>query len=143
MREILFKAKRIDNGEWVEGNHVYLENAHYIVPLHIEWNEVEQRECPLFIRIDRKTLCQYTEFVDENGKRIWENDIVSFVDFTSTEIGYCERGCVGRVAWDRECACFRVSGTLSAEPYEVLQDCVVIGNMFDNPELLEQDGENH
>ncbi len=54
MREILFKAKRIDNGEWIEGNHVYLENAHYIVPLYIEWNETEQRESPMFIRVDRK-----------------------------------------------------------------------------------------
>ena len=139
MREILFKAKRIDNGEWVEGNHVYLENAHYIVPLHIEWNEDEQREYPLFIRIDRKTLCQYTEFEDEDEKQIWENDIVSFIDFSSTESGFVEHNCVGRVAWDRECACFRVSGTLSAEPWEVLQGCNVIGNIFDNPELLGQD----
>ena len=140
MREILFKAKRTDNGEWIEGNHVYLENAHYIVPLHIEWDEAEQRECPHFIRIDRKTLSQYTEFEDENKKRIWENDIVSFIDCSSTESGYVEHNCVGRVAWDCECACFRVSGTLSAESWEVLQDCVVIGNMFDNPELLGQDG---
>ena len=140
MREILFKAKRIDNGEWIEGNHVYLENAHYIVPLHIEWNETEQRESPMFIRVDRKTLCQYTEFEDENKNRIWENDIVSFIDCSSTESGYVEHNCVGRIAWDCECACFRVSGTLSAESWEVLQDCVIIGNVFDNPELLRQDG---
>lgn len=140
MREILFKAKRIDNGEWIEGNHVYLENAHYIVPLYIEWNETEQRESPMFIRVDRKTLCQYTEFEDENKNRIWENDIVSFIDCSSTESGYVEHNCVGRIAWDCECACFRVSGTLSAESWEVLQDCVIIGNVFDNPELLRQDG---
>lgn len=140
MREILFKAKRIDNGEWIEGNHVYLENAHYIVPLYIEWNETEQRESPMFIRVDRKTLCQYTEFEDENKNRIWENDIVSFIDYSSTESGYVEHNCVGRIAWDCECACFRVSGTLSAESWEVLQDCVIIGNVFDNPELLRQDG---
>ena len=115
MREILFKAKRIDNGEWIEGNHVYLENAHYIVPLYIEWNETEQRESPMFIRVDRKTLCQYTEFEDENKNRIWENDIVSFIDCSSTESGYVEHNCVGRIAWDCECACFRVSVTLSAE----------------------------
>ena len=140
MREILFKAKRIDNGEWIEGNHVYLENAHYIVPLYIEWNETEQRESPMFIRVDRKTLCQYTEFEDENKNRIWENDIVSFIDCSSTESGYVEHNCVGGIAWDCECACFRVSGTLSAESWEVLQDCVIIGNVFDNPELLRQDG---
>lgn len=91
--------------------------------------------------IEPETIFQYIGTNDKNGNRIWENDIVSFVDVTSTESGYCERDCVGRVAWDRECACFRVSGTLSAESWEVLQDCVVIGNIFDNPELLRQDGE--
>ena len=135
MREILFKAKRIDNGDWVQGYYMPRPNSpgrqrYYIVLVgEARWYE-----------IDLKTICQYTGLKDENGKRIWENDIVSFVDFTSTESGYCERNCIGRVAWDCECACFRVSGTLSAESYEVLQDCVIIGNVFDNPELLGQDG---
>lgn len=91
--------------------------------------------------IDPETLCQYTGLTDKNGERIWENDIVSFIDVTSTENGYWERDCVGRVAWDFECVCFRASGTLSAESWEVLQDCIVQGNIFDNPELLQEMGE--
>ena len=135
MREILFKAKRIDNGDWVQGYYMPRPNSpgkprYYIVLVgEAKWYE-----------IDLKTLCQYTGLKDKNGKRIWENDIVSFIDCSSTESGYVEHNCVGRVAWDCEYACFRVSGTLSAESWEVLQDCVVIGNMFDNPELLGQDG---
>lgn len=66
--------------------------------------------------------------------------MIFLLDCSSTESGYVEHNCVGRVAWDCECACFRVSGTLSAESFEVLQDCIVIGNIFDNPELLGQDG---
>ena len=134
MREILFKAKRIDNGEWIEGNHVYLENAHYIVPLYIEWNETEQRESPMFIRVDRKTLCQYTGFEDENKKRIWENDIVKHEQSET----------IGTVKWYQEdYAGWCVDDVVIDEQQftdEMWSECEVIGNCFDNPELLGQDG---
>ena len=134
MREILFKAKRIDNGEWIEGNHVYLENAHYIVPLYIEWNETEQRESPMFIRVDRKTLCQYTELEDENKNRIWENDIVKH-ETSDT---------VGTVKWYQEdYVGWCVDDVVIDEQQftdEMWNECEVIGNIFDNPELLRQDG---
>ena len=55
----------------------------------------------------------------------------------STENGYSERGCVGKVVWDDETISFQVTNRLSAESYEVLDECLVIGNIFDNPELLE------
>ena len=134
MREILFKAKRIDNGEWIEGNHVYLENAHYIVPLYIEWNETEQRESPMFIRVDRKSLCQYTELEDENKNRIWENDIVKH-ETSDT---------VGTVKWYQEdYVGWCVDDVVIDEQQftdEMWNECEVIGNIFDNPELLRQDG---
>ena len=135
MREILFKAKRIDNGEWIEGNHVYLENAHYIVPLYIEWNETEQRESPMFIRVDRKTLCQYTELEDENKNRIWENDIVKH-ETSDT---------VGTVKWYQEdYVGWCVDDIVIDEQQftdEMWNECEVIGNIFDNPELLKGDAE--
>lgn len=58
---------------------------------------------------------------------------------TSTENGYSERYQTGEVLWDDETLSFQVTNRLSAESYEVLQgsDCKVIGNIFDNPELLE------
>lgn len=64
-------------------------------------------------------------------------DIVAYIDTYSTENGYAESDCVGEVVWDDEECCFHVTGRLSAESWEILQECDVIGNIFDNPELLE------
>lgn len=86
---------------------------------------------------DRFILMQYTGRKDINDKEIFEGDIVSFDDCTSTESGYCERGCIGVVEWCNETVSFEVSNRLSAESYEVLDECVVIGNIYENPELME------
>lgn len=141
MREILFRAKRIDNGEWVEGYYGIKAKEtdmekHYIM---VSTYDANLSSYPFYftdIQIDPETLCQYTGLKDKNGNRIWENDIVSFIDMTSTESGYCERNCIGRVAWDIEEVCFYVTDRLSSESWEVLQDCYAVGNIFDNPELL-------
>jgi len=86
---------------------------------------------------DKFILMQYTGRKDINDKEIFEGDIVSFDDCTSTESGYCERGCIGVVEWCNETVSFEVSNRLSAESYEVLDECVVIGNIYENPELME------
>ena len=136
MREILFKAKRVDNGEWVVGQYVNTcypgndkETGHFIVVYPNEYHEIYT-----------STVCQCTGFFDEDGKEIFEGDIVGFIDCTSTENGYSERYCIGRVLWDEETGSFQVTERLSAESYEVLdRGCKVIGNILDNQELLEQE----
>lgn len=127
-REILFKAKRKDNGEWVEGQYVYITN-----PLTEDGRPIKHLICNgtnIFDDlIDPVTLCQYTGLTDKNGKKIWENDIV-----------HC--GTKLRVSWHH----FKASWVLSKKGWlynhffgEAVEpeDVEVVGNVFDNPELLE------
>lgn len=127
-REILFKAKRIDNGEWVEGQYVYITN-----PLTEDGEPIKHLICNgtnIFNDlIDPVTLCQYTGLTDKNDKKIWENDIVELPDGE----GYftCE--------WEEGTARFVMNGdglTVDFDNYWSYQT-EVAGNIFDNPELLE------
>ena len=127
----LYRAKRADNGEWAEGYLYGIWERRYIL-----WGMTN--DVPDMIEIDPSTICQCTGKHDiPENKMIYEHDFVSFLDTYSTENGYAERYCVGEVLWDDEELCFYVTNRLSAESYEVLDDCKVIGNRFDNPELLE------
>lgn len=129
MREILFKAKRIDNGEWVEGYYMFYDNDHIIITIN--------EKGLLYERVRPDTICQYTGLKDKKRKRIWENDIIGFLDVSQYDNGYSEHYCVGQVLWDEETLSFEVTERISCESYEALDgDCEVIGNIFDNPELL-------
>lgn len=128
----LFKAKRVDNGEWVQGYLYGIWEKIYIL-----WGMTN--DIPNMIEVDPPTICQCTGMKDKNGNLIWENDIVAYWDTYSTENGQAEADCDGQVVWDDETFSFQVTGRLSAESYEVLDDCCVIGNIFDNPDLLEME----
>ena len=133
----LFRAKRLDNGQWVQGficKKKYKSNKFYISCFH-DKDDNEQ-----FFAIDPDTICQCTGLKDKNGNLIWENDVVGFWDTYSTENGQAEMDCIGKVVWDDETISFQVTNRLSAESYEVIDECSVIGNIFDNPELLESEG---
>ena len=132
MREILFKAKRADNGEWVTG--YYIKS---IVECSV-FGYIRESIFGTDIKIMLNTLCQYTCLSDKNGNLIWENDIVGFWDTYSTENGHAEMDCIGKVVWDDETISFQVTNRLSAESYEVLDECSVIGNIFENPELMNE-----
>ena len=141
----LFKAKRLDNGEWEIGNlitNVFFrlgQSIPYILcPDKAEYDCFEDfTEGNGIFEVRPDTICQCTGLKDKNGKLMWENDVVAYWDTYSTESGYAEADCIGKVVWDDETISFQVTNRLSAESYEVLDECSVIGNIFDNPELLE------
>ena len=127
MREILFKAKRVDNGEWVEGAY-YKQTEWYGVPCEYHYiitskDELEDNMM-IYHEILPETLCEYTGLTDKNGKRIWENDIVKApiyhdigcYPYTETKIVKVQIPNIYRMSIDG--------------------DFEVIGNSIDNPELL-------
>ena len=128
----LFRGKRKDNGEWIFGNLIQTDDGVYIIQNYVPLHLIKNCE------VDQSTVCQCTGLNDENGRLIFENDIVAYWDTYSAESGLTEADCIGKVVWDDVTIPFQVTNRLSAESYEVLGDeCSVIGNVFDNPELLE------
>lgn len=117
MREILFKAKRIDNGEWVEGLLTVMWGQYHI----INPND-ENTAYP----IDSETVCQYTGLKDKRGNKIWENDVIR------------DSVIFGAVEWESEWAKFILNDVLDGiQNYEEwFSETEVVGNKFDNPELL-------
>lgn len=143
-REILFKAKRTDNGEWVEGNLITNEkneNQKYIGYIFDERNEVIEDFD--IVEVVPDTLCQYTGLTDKNGKKIWENDIVLLRE----EIQDYEWKAVvkfgnpnGKYNWGWQLVpigeCDMNKDILLWIDMEIA-NCEVIGNIFDNEDLLE------
>ena len=149
MREILFRGKRRDNGEWIEGFYHYtnyinpttrevIETAHYILPIG----------CQDAYRVIPETVGQYTGLTDKNGKKIFEDDILnnewcfacgnSVVKFgtykTLDMAGKYQQGHLG----------FHLEHTHEADKRYMRMDLMffankgeIVGNIHDNPEFLE------
>ena len=132
MREILFKAKRKDNGKWVEGYYRRIPCMgmleHYIMPRNPK-NRMEQ------YAIDPDTICQYTGLTDKNGRKIWENDIVQAWSEGSNAIGKVIRRVDGLYIMY---PAYQKKEFWGLYPNKNGKTTVeVIGNIFDNAGLLE------
>lgn len=148
MREILFKGKRKDNGEWVEGDLLHNDNTNYpmtlIGSLILSRNKYTDEICIDgygLIEVDPETVCQYTGLKDMNGKKIFEGDIIK-IKFRDGRVGSLEKEYNYVVRYDGLQASFEFEGhdELLGCPCLVQQNqhtFEVIGTIFDNPELLE------
>lgn len=131
----LYRAKRIDNEEWVEGYLVYDGcDGLYRIVIDVDYSTGTYIHISNAPRIDRFTICQCTGLKDKNGKLIWENDIIRHYNDTSHPYIYDK----GIVKWDNNNIKFYRTSTDFKENVCINTDCVyeVIGNIFDNPELL-------
>lgn len=135
----LFRAKSIDTGEWVQGCYIYDVERGCSESL----NKFAHRMQPLYAQayaepIDPSTLCQCTGLKDKNGKLIWENDICDRKEAYPEIVKYCK----GDWTLDYSYAIHKESGGCYCNLgfYVEERKCVeVIGNVFDNPGLLESE----
>lgn len=124
MREILFRGKRTDNEEWVYG---FL--ADYIAGVKASINPeymgvVDEKN---FYCVDPATVGQYTGLTDKNGKRIFEGDVVAYYRYGNLA-----------VVWDDGAfQLMREDTFYDMLDHYTIEFAVVIGNIRDNPELLE------
>ena len=137
MREILFKAKRIDNGEWIEG--YYLRDQYHIGGKDIIFYRKDSDRFTVYTDIiDIETLCQFTGLCDKNGSKIWENDIVT----CQTKYG----GDIGKVVFHNGKFCVLWNSThhyprngKCENYYDINTKSSVKGNVFDNRDLLQEE----
>ena len=145
-REILFRGKRIDNGEWVEGNLLTQKPGKFMEGAYIcETISSARADCGLialggFIEVDPSTVGQYIGMDDCNGKRIYEGDVIKFADgYTDRSGDSVETVGFGAVCYDNECPMFYITDRTSIEMQD-LWECTdvteIIGNIHDNPYLL-------
>ena len=133
MREILYKAKRISNGEWAEGFYVKTSEASYIVKPYKKSSILGEGT---IIEVDENTVCQYTGMTDKNGQKIWENDIM----VAHLDENYPEDETYEQVIWHESGFCTMEKNSTDREPLDGFDTryFAVCGNIFDNAELLER-----
>ena len=133
----LYRAKRKDNREWVEGYLVYDNFDHECrIVIELDYSTGTCFHTMMAPRVDQSTICQCTGLKDKNGKMIWENDICDRKEKYPEIVNYHD----GDWTLDYSYASNNESGFnyCNLGFYVTERNCVeVIGNIFDNPELLE------
>lgn len=159
MRDILFRGKDKDDGKWYEGAYRQYDDTTYCFKEDCDRHPENTHHTIVFSRMTDwglpnrhlqaevipETVGQYTGLQDKNGKRVFEGDIVQFEDDTPGQYEYHDDIFmnVGVVEYNNGRFYFtnRVSVEMNDIIYENIADCTVIGNIHDNPELLENGNE--
>ena len=142
-REIKFRGRRVDSGNWVYGDLVYED----LIRDHLKGMSLKTTNmstegefvCKVF-RVDLETVCQYIGLMDKYGREVYEGDLIKFTRDTELIIGIgLPRRAYMEVAFDR--ACFWGENTDWQEPLHELigsGEIEVIGNIFEHPEIAEE-----
>lgn len=143
MREILFKAKRLDNGEWVEGYYQkrkdYDEQDEHLIFRCVSYHSWE------YAKVDPRTICQYTGLTDKAKNKAFENSIIKVI--SEDEFGVIKYGEYANpfdnssakhigfyVEWQNKTGTNLWRKDLG---YWLNNTTIIVGDIFDNVELLE------
>lgn len=142
MREILFRGKRVDNGEWVEGNNIIFVEKNsraFIIPPGKYKGSCQTKRGLFFIspkiEVIPETIGQYIGLSLKKGPKIFEGDII--------EYGYIFQNNRGVVVFNNFSASFQIDSNIKKTPmplplddFHLICNVKIIGNIHDNPELL-------
>ena len=128
-REILFKAKRVDNGEWVEGGYHKVSDDVTLI-IHKHYNNLAMNS-----EVYPETVCQFTGLLDKNGNKIFEGDILKWIGTTGENDGVEFHNEVYFLSYR-----YRIKGSKNGKTFHTdlnsnhifNHKCEIIGNTFDN-----------
>ena len=131
MREILFRGKRVDNGEWVYSSFIMHDKEHKVLLAEVELFDGEKWRA-----VDPETVGQFIGLTDKNGKKIFEGDIIKDNGLRIYMIGYNEELMkYAFLYYHKELKNLYCGGFVSKTDGKSIE---VIGNKWDNPELVEE-----
>ena len=133
MCEILFRGKRLDNGELVFGDFRLIFHGEYRTHIVDNSNGLNNGVCGL--EVDPSTVGQFTGLTDRNGVKIFEGDVIEYTDGCNDWLGAVKYACD-----DAQFVVRFIGGDVESFDNLYSGDCEVIGNIYDNPELLEVSG---
>lgn len=120
IEDIKFKAKRLDNGEWIKGDLVH--STSYV---GISYPSDEFSDVPIVHRVDPKTVCQFTGLKDEDENDIFEGDLLAEKRFPMYEVGYVN---------SEFAASYIGENTFIFKLPALSKGCVVCGSIYDRKE---------
>ena len=128
-RMILFKAKDRKDGKWVEGLLSKCDNQYTICD-----------DSGIGIFVDETTICQYTGHEDDNENKIFENDLIECKEYSN---GQLKKHFISQVEWDYVATGFTFKDAVFSWAFMdalTVYECKVVGNVFDNSELMNENG---